>query len=136
MVLILGTPVTALMAHEHGGIPPDMKACFVGMLGAAFLPPAPRVAGFTAGIAAMVALHFRRIMNANLAVQLALYAAGGAAFLRYDLKQGFQNPQYAGRAALCWKCFPGLARCPSRCATLRVGCCSDGKILQAKNMQR
>ncbi len=82
VVLILGTPVTALMAHEHGGIPPDMKACFVGMLGAAFLPPAPRVAGFTAGIAAMVALHFRRIMNANLAMQLALYAAGGAAFLR------------------------------------------------------
>ena len=88
MVLILGTPVTALMAHEHGGIPPDMKACFVGILGAAFLPPAPRVAGFTAGIAAMVALHFRRIMNANLAMQLVLYAAGGAAFLRCELDVG------------------------------------------------
>ncbi|KAK9841749.1 hypothetical protein WJX81_000681 [Elliptochloris bilobata] len=82
VVLILGTPVTALMAHEHGGIPADMKACFVGMLGAAFLPPAPRVAGFAAGVLAMVAMHFRKIMNANLAMQLVLYAVGGAAFLR------------------------------------------------------
>ena len=83
VVLILGTPVTALMAHEHGSIPSDIKACFAAMLAAAFLPPAPRVAGFAAGIVAMVAMHFRTVMNANLAVQLALYATGGAAFLRW-----------------------------------------------------
>lgn len=85
MVLILGTPVTALMAQEHGGIPHDIKYCFAGMLAAAFLPPAPRVAGFATGVVAMVAMHFRTVMNANLAVQLVLYAAGGVAFLRYAL---------------------------------------------------
>ncbi len=73
------------MAHARGGIPADIKYIFAGLLSAAFLPPAPRVAGFAAGVTAMVALHFRVIMNANLAAQLALYAAGGAAFLRCGL---------------------------------------------------
>ena len=86
VVLILGTPVTALMAQEHGGIPHDIKYCFAGMLAAAFLPPAPRVAGFATGVVAMVAMHFRTVMNANLAVQLVLYAGGGVAFLRYALQ--------------------------------------------------
>ena len=53
------------------------------MLAAAFLPPTPRVLGFTAGVLCMVFMHFRVVMNVNLAVQLAMYGIGAYVFLRY-----------------------------------------------------
>lgn len=52
------------------------------MLAAALLAPAARVAGFTAGTAAAVALHWREVLNWNLGVQLALYGAAAVFFLR------------------------------------------------------
>jgi hypothetical protein len=87
VALVVGTPVTALMAHEHGELPLDVKLCFGLMLVAALCPPAPRVAGFSAGTLAMVALHWRVIFNANLGVQLGLYGAGALCFLRRALMQ-------------------------------------------------
>ena len=82
VALVAGTPLTALMAHEHGNVPLDVKVVFGAMLAAALLPPAWRVAGFSAGTLAAIWLHWREVMNANLAVQIALYGLSGALFLR------------------------------------------------------
>ena len=82
VALILGTPITALMSHTRGGIPLDLQISGGVMLGAAFLPPMLRVLGFTVGVLAMVMLHFRTVMNLNLAVQLLLYGLGACSFLR------------------------------------------------------
>lgn len=82
IALILGTPITALLAKEHGDIPTDLKYASVGMLIAAFLPPTPRVLGFASGIGVIVAFHYHKIMNINLIAQLALYLIGGISFLR------------------------------------------------------
>ena len=71
-----------LQAKEHGYIPTDLKYASVGMLLAAFLPPAPRVLGFAAGIGVIIAFHYGKIMNVNLISQLALYLIGGISFLR------------------------------------------------------
>jgi hypothetical protein len=78
----MGTPITALMAVQHGSIPRDMVVTAAGMFLAAFLPPTLRVIGFGSGVTAMVVLHFRSIMNPNLAAQLVCYAVGAYAFLR------------------------------------------------------
>lgn len=69
-------------AKEHGYIPTDLKYASVGMLLAAFLPPAPRVLGFAAGIGVIIAFHYSKIMTVNLFAQLALYVIGGISFLR------------------------------------------------------
>ncbi len=82
VALVAGTPLTALMAHEHGEVPLDVKICFGAMLAAAFLSPAARVAGFTLGTVTAVALHWRVVLNWNLGVQLALYSLGAFFFLR------------------------------------------------------
>lgn len=82
IALILGTPITALLAKEHGYIPTDLMWSSLGMLVAAFLPPAPRVLGFAAGILIIIAFHYQKIMTANLVAQLALYLTGGISFLR------------------------------------------------------
>ena len=109
VALILGTPVTAVMAHTHGGMPLDLKVrtaladqlagrrtpdrarptggwrsqvtCAV-MVAAAFLPPTLRVLGFTAGIVTMLGMHASVVLDWNLGVQLALYLVGAFAFLR------------------------------------------------------
>lgn len=85
VALIIGTPLTALMAYQHGEVPLDVKVILAAMLAAAFLEPAPRVAAFTAGTVAAVALHGRELLNWNLGVQLALYTAAAVFFLRSKL---------------------------------------------------
>ncbi|KAK9807694.1 hypothetical protein WJX72_006304 [[Myrmecia] bisecta] len=82
VALIIGTPVTALMAKEHGDVPVDLVVVTLVMLAAAFLPPLLRVLGFGVGIAAIVLLHGRTIVNLNLAGQLLLYFLGGVGFVR------------------------------------------------------
>ncbi|KAK9809407.1 hypothetical protein WJX73_003131 [Symbiochloris irregularis] len=82
VALVLGTPITALMAHTRGGIPLDLKISAGVMLAAAFLPPTLRVLGFTVGIVVMVVLHFHIVVNANLATQLGMYGLGACVFLR------------------------------------------------------
>lgn len=82
VALVVGTPLTALMAREHGEIPLDVKICFGAMLAAALLSPAARVAGFTIGTVAMFVLHWHEVMNLNLGVQLALYGLAAVFFLR------------------------------------------------------
>lgn len=61
------------------------KVCFALMLAAAFLPPSPRVAGFSVGTVAMIGMHCRTIFDANLAAQLCLYGLGALCFLRRAL---------------------------------------------------
>ena len=58
------------------------QVILAAMLAAAFLEPAPRVAGFTAGTVVAVALHWREVLNWNLGVQLVLYTAAAVFFLR------------------------------------------------------
>ena len=82
VALVAGTPLTALMAREHGNVPLDVKVVFGAMLAAALLSPAWRVAGFSLGTLAAIWLHWREVMNANLAVQIALYGLSGVLFLR------------------------------------------------------
>ena len=60
----------------------DLQVAGGVMLAAAFLPPTPRVLGFTTGVVCMVGVHFRTVMNINLAVQLAMYGIGAYVFLR------------------------------------------------------
>lgn len=83
VVLILGTPITMLMAQQQGTIPVDMVLSACMLFGAAFLPPLPRVLGFASGIAVMLWLHASQLMNMNLLAQLLCYGAGAYAFLRY-----------------------------------------------------
>jgi predicted membrane channel-forming protein YqfA (hemolysin III family) len=52
------------------------------LLGAACLPPAPRVAGFVAGGSVALLLYWRQLASELIAAQLALYLSGAAAFLR------------------------------------------------------
>jgi len=82
VVLIFGTPLTAWAGHAHGALPPSLGLAAAALLASAFLPPAPRVAGFVASTAAMVAGVGPRLVDWNLGAQLALYGAGAAAFLR------------------------------------------------------
>lgn len=82
IALILGTPITALLAKEHGYVPTDLIWSSLGMLVAAFLPPTARVLGFASGIGVIIAFHYQTIMNLNLVAQLALYLTGGISFLR------------------------------------------------------
>jgi predicted membrane channel-forming protein YqfA (hemolysin III family) len=79
---IVGTPVSALMALQHGHAPPGLVAISTGIVGAAFLPPVPRVAGFVVGTAALVVIYGGALLNWVLGTQLALYGAGAALFLR------------------------------------------------------
>lgn len=79
---IVGTPVSALMAAQHGHAPPGLVAAAAGIVAAAFLPPRPRVAGFVAGAGAMVGLYGRALWSGVFGAQLALYGAGAALFLR------------------------------------------------------
>ncbi len=58
------------------------QVIFAAMLASALLAPAARVAGFTAGTVAAVALHWHQVLNWNLGVQLALYGAAAVFFLR------------------------------------------------------
>lgn len=82
MALVVGTPLTALMAHEHGKIPMDVKIVFAAMLAAALLSPAWRVAGFSSGTVAAIVLHWKEVINANLAIQIVLYGMSAVFFLR------------------------------------------------------
>eukprot|EP00884_Botryococcus_braunii_P016500 jgi/Botrbrau1/3533/Bobra.341_2s0059.1 len=82
VVLILGTPITIMMAQQHGVIPADMVVSAVFLFLAAFLPPLFRVLGFASGVGAMVFLHGASVCNANLLMQLLCYGIGGYAFLR------------------------------------------------------
>lgn len=82
MVLIFGTPLTAWAGHAHGALPRSLVVAASALLLSAFLPPAPRVAGFVTATALMVAQIGPRLVDWNLGTQLALYGAGAAAFLR------------------------------------------------------
>ena len=121
VALVVGTPVTALMAHEHGEVPLDVKLCFGLMLVAALCPPAARVAGFSGGTIAMVALHWRVIFNANLGLQLCLYGASALCFLRCKAAPVCACAYGWARLSRVWAC--ALNMTGRRPAAGRAGCC-------------
>ncbi|PSC74139.1 adiponectin receptor 1b [Micractinium conductrix] len=82
VLTIVGTPITALMAQEHGHVPTGMVWVTIALVIAACLPPVPRVTGFVGGGAAAVLLYWRQLACVAIGVELALYLAGAIAFLR------------------------------------------------------
>lgn len=81
VALILGTPVTALMAvHPHGDTT-VMSISGLALLVAAFFPPVLRTVSFVA-IGSVMAGHYNYLVNANLGLQLVMYVAGAVAFVR------------------------------------------------------
>ena len=81
---IIGTPVTALLAKEHGHIPTPLLVVSIWLLFCAFLRPAPRVFGFLSGGAVMVYLYGMMLMDSIFLVELVLYVSGAIFFLRND----------------------------------------------------
>ena len=79
--LILGTPVSQLMAKAPHGDSTCMAVCAGALLVAALLRPLPRTLGFVLTTAVMV-WHYLYIVDAALALQLVLYGAGAISFLR------------------------------------------------------
>ncbi|KAL4855410.1 hypothetical protein ACK3TF_003957 [Chlorella vulgaris] len=79
---IVGTPITMLMAQEHGHVPGPMLAITLLLICAACLPPAPRVAGFIGGGCIAAFLYWHRLSSVVLVVQVVLYLTGAVAFLR------------------------------------------------------
>ena len=139
VALVVGTPVTALMAHEHGEIPFDVKLCFALMLVAALCPPAARVAGFSGGTIAMVALHWRVIFNANLGVQLCLYGLSAVCFLRCQEQLPAVHVlvnSHAGmlpccnRACVLWR-WPGDMRLPKNSSVGKLAAYERLKCMHA-----
>lgn len=63
-------------------MPGPMLWITAGLLLAAFLPPAPRVAGFIAGGGVAVFLYWHRLASWSLGAQLILYLSGAVFFLR------------------------------------------------------
>jgi predicted membrane channel-forming protein YqfA (hemolysin III family) len=81
---IIGTPVTALMAKEHGHLPTQLQIISGLLLIAAFLRPVPRVLGFISGGAAMVYFYGGMLVDSIFVIELVLYVSGGIFFLRND----------------------------------------------------
>lgn len=79
---IIGTPVSALMAKEHGDLPWPLMLISLLLMLAAFLRPRPRVAGFVIGGAGMVVLYGSMLVDVIFVVELVLYLLGAALFLR------------------------------------------------------
>lgn len=55
------TLLDSAQAIEHGHIPAGMYVVTVLLLGGAFLPPAPRVAAFAAGIVTIVIAYGKEV---------------------------------------------------------------------------
>lgn len=81
---IIGTPISSLMAQEHGHLPFELKLISLWLVGAAFLKPTPRVVGFVVGATAMVVLYGSMLLSYVFAIELALYLGGALFFLRND----------------------------------------------------
>ncbi|KAF8065666.1 NAA20 [Scenedesmus sp. PABB004] len=93
VALIVGTPLTQLMALDPGHDRTTLLVASAALLGAAFLPPAPRTAGFI-GIGAVMVWTLQHIVDGPLVVQCLLYVAGGLAFVRnggHDRWLGLQD---------------------------------------------
>lgn len=71
-----------LQAQEHGHLPTPLLYITALLVGAAFLRPVPRVAGFILGGAAAVTLYGRQLLSWVMVAELALYVSGAALFLR------------------------------------------------------
>jgi predicted membrane channel-forming protein YqfA (hemolysin III family) len=81
---IIGTPITALLAKEHGHLPTPLLVFSVCLVLAAFLRPIPRVIGFLCGGAGLVVLYGTRLLDQIFVMELLLYASGSIFFLRND----------------------------------------------------
>lgn len=81
VALIMGTPVTALMAMDPGGDRTIMVLASLALLVAAFLRPTLRTLSFVAVGAVMVATHLF-LFNWIFSIEIVLYMAGAVFFLR------------------------------------------------------
>jgi len=81
---IIGTPITALMAKEHGHLPTPWLWVSAWLLFSAFLAPVPRVVGFMSGGAVLVYYFGAMVLDEIFLLELLLYVAGGLFFLRND----------------------------------------------------
>lgn len=78
---IAGTPITALMAHEHGHLPPSMICITALLLASSFLRPLPRVLCFIFLGGLIVVIFGGLLLNWKLLAQLILYVSGALFFL-------------------------------------------------------
>jgi len=81
VALIVGTPLTAILARTRGRIPSDMWWVLGWLLFAAVLPPKLRVGGFILGPLVWTCNH-TEMLTRNMCTQIALYLFGAASFLR------------------------------------------------------
>ena len=70
-----------MQATKNGQVPESSVVVGGIMFLAAFLPRAPRVIGFAAGVAVSVFLH-PQMLTWLLALEMSLYVLGAIAFLR------------------------------------------------------
>ncbi len=81
VALIVGTPLTALLARTQGHIPSDIWWALAWLLVSAALPPRLRVGGFVLGPLVWTCLH-PEMLTPNLGAQIVLYLFGAVSFLR------------------------------------------------------
>lgn len=82
VALIVGTPLSYLMALEHDHVPLRMVLVASLLVMVAFFRPAPRVAGFIFLGGLLTSWYYKVLFTPILLLQLALYLFGAAAFLR------------------------------------------------------
>jgi len=81
VVLIVGTPITQIMAMDPKGCRRVLWCSCMGLLVSAFLPAVPRVIAFV-GIGAIMVAAYTHILNTSLLLQCFLYVAGAVSFIR------------------------------------------------------
>lgn len=81
VALIIGTPLTHIMARAQGHVPKDLLISLACMMLCAALPPAIRVAGFVLGPVIWSFWH-RELLTLPIISQAVLYLLGAASFLR------------------------------------------------------
>lgn len=94
--LIIGTPMTAVMASRPAGPFTVLWAATAGLIISAFLRPLPRVIGFIACGGAVMFFYYW-IINLNLAAQIVIHLTGAAFFIRnagHDRPVGLQDHHF------------------------------------------
>lgn len=116
VALIVGTPVTALLAVDgHGASYLPAYMVGGGLVAAAFLRPVPRTAAFVA-LGAIFAVLYTFLVNVNLTLQIVLYCSGEcASCLRLSSVAALLNDDlYAGwmqHGVLCLRTNAAATSC-------------------------
>lgn len=84
VALIIGTPLTAIMAQADGELPKDIILSVICMGISSLLPPTLRVVGFILGPIVWSFRHLE-LLTPTMCTEIALYLFGAASFLRSEL---------------------------------------------------